>query len=281
MTRLSLVFCLIFSTFCSCIFAQDNIDFKNNFTETNKGKFFFYWGGNRGNFSKSNIRFQGDDYDFTIFNVVSHDRPKGWHIDYLNPLRMTIPQTVGRGGYFISDKYQISVGVDHMKYVMTQNQTVDYRGYYPNPGSYGELQDNDKIKLTEDFLMFEHTDGLNYINIEIARFDDISNFFGICETDKLQINFTEGLGTGVLFPKTNTTLLGKERYDEFHISGLGASAHAGLNFTFYKYFFIQTHLKLGYINMYNARTTSSKSDKASHDFFFLEKVFALGGILKF
>jgi hypothetical protein len=51
-------------------------------------------------------------------------------------------------------------------------------------------------------------------------------------TDKVQINITEGIGAGFLYPKTNTTLLGKARYDEFHVSGFGLSAKGGLNVTF-------------------------------------------------
>jgi hypothetical protein len=37
----------------------------------------------------------------------------------------------------------------------------------------------------------------------------------------------------MLYPKTNSTLLGKERYDDFHVSGYGTSLKAGLNLTFF------------------------------------------------
>ncbi len=253
------------------------------YTAHNKGKFYIFWGGNRGSFSKSDIHFRGNDYDFTLENVAADDKPKGWHIDYINPARMTIPQTNLRIGYFITDKYNISIGLDHMKYVMRQNQVVDFKGHYPNEGSYNERPNtiaNNEIQLTEDFLTFEHTDGLNYINTEISRVDDISKLFRINNTDKIQINITEGVGGGIIFPKTNTKLLNKERYDEFNVAGFGLSAKAGLNITFLKYFFVQAELKGGYINMNNIRTTDSRSDKASQDFFFLERVIAFGGIFR-
>jgi hypothetical protein len=63
------------------------------------------------------------------------------------------------------------------------------------------------------------------------------------------LNLIEGIGVGLLYPKTNSMLLGKERHDDFHVSGYGVSAKVGLNITFYKHFFIQTELKGGYINM--------------------------------
>jgi hypothetical protein len=61
----------------------------------------------------------GKDYNFTIENMVAHD-DKGWHVDYINPVKMTIPQTNFRIGYFINDHYSIALGVDHMKYVMAK-----------------------------------------------------------------------------------------------------------------------------------------------------------------
>jgi len=255
------------------------------YTAHNKGKIFIFWGGNGTHFSKSDIRFTGENYDFTLYDVSARHKPKGFHIDYINPLRMTIPQTNFKIGYFISDHYNISVGVDHMKYVMNQNETVQISGYINLSeaesgsvfnGSY--LQE--PIVLTEEFLTFEHTDGLNYINVEVSRFDDISKWFGIDNTDKFQINITEGIGVGALYPKTNTQLLGKERYDQFHFSGYGASLKAGLNFTFFKYFFILLEAKGGYINMQDIRTTQFKSDKASQSFYFLERELAIGAVFK-
>lgn len=250
------------------------------YTSSNKGKVYVFWGGNRGYYTKSDIRFRGEGYDFTLYDVKAHDKPKGWHIDYINPSRITIPQTNLRVGYFITDHYNISLGVDHMKYVMSQDRVVKYSGDYPDRGEYGEAIDDGYILLTEDFLTFEHTDGLNYINVEFSRVDDISKYFGITDTDKFQINVTEGVGMGILYPKTNTKLLNKNRYDEFHVSGYGASAKVGLNFTFFKHFFLQTELKGGYIDMGSVRTTESSKDKASHNFWFAETVIAFGGIFR-
>jgi hypothetical protein len=253
---------------------------KEKYTAHNKGKFFFYWGGNRAYYSTSDIRFTGTDYDFTLNDVTAQDRPKGYHVDYINPSRMTIPQTNFRMGYFFNDHYNISVGVDHMKYVMQQDKVVSYTGNYPNEGTFGESLPGNQVLLTEKFLTFEHTDGLNYINSEITRVDDISKWLNLPNTDKFQINLSEGFGAGILLPKTNTKLFAKERHDEFHLSGFGVSAKAGLTFTFYKHFFIQTELKTGYIEMNDIRTTYSTADKAQQNFWFLQSTIAFGGIFK-
>ena len=145
-----------------------------------------------------------------------------------------------------------------------------------NNGSYNNVP----VKLTTAFLEYEHTDGLNYVNTEFSRHDDISNLFKINNTDKIQINLTEGIGGGFLYPKTNTTLLGKPRHDDYHVSGYGVSLKTGINFTFFKYFYLQGELKGGYINMPDIRTTRSSEDRASQDFFFFQRIVSVGGIFK-
>lgn len=271
---------LTFCAFSQYAFSQETVGNPEKYTSTNKGKFYIFWGGNRESYSRSDIRFKGADYDFTLYDVAAHDKPKGWHCDYINPARMTIPQTNFRLGYFITDHYNISIGVDHMKYVMYNDRTVNYSGYYPNAGTYNENPTANTLTLDENFLTFEHTDGLNYVNTEFSRVDDLSKLLHLPNTDTFQINITEGIGAGVLFPKTNTKLLNKERYDQFHIAGYGVSAKVGLNFTFFKHFFIQTELKGGYIDMNDIRTTNNTADKAEQHFWFLQRIIAIGGIFK-
>ncbi len=275
-----LYYAFLIILFTNNTIAQEVTEIQTKYTTHNKGKFFISWGGNRDSYSKSDITFRGKDYNFTLDNVQAMDKPKGWHIDYINLAKMTIPQTNFRIGYFVSDHYSVAIGVDHMKYVMAQNQAVNINGYYPNPGSYDELLANNQVLLTEEFLRYEHTDGLNYVNTEFSRHDDISFLFKIKNTDKIQINLTEGVGFGLLYPKTNTTLLGKERHDDFHVSGFGTSLKAGLNVTFFKHFYIQGELKGGYINMQDIRTTQNTDDRASQDFFFFQRIIAVGGIFR-
>jgi len=172
-----------------------------------------------------------------------------------------------------------------MKYVMTQNQIANINGTINLPANdpaavhNGTYYGSPKM-LTEDFLTFEHTDGLNYVNAEIGRMDDLSKFIGIRNTDKFQINILESVGGGLLYPKTNAKVLSKQRHDDFHVSGYGVSAKAGLNLTFFKYFFIQGELKGGYINMDSIRTTYNTTDKASQEFFFFQRIFTVGGIFR-
>lgn len=267
--------------------AQEAADIKlQRFTAHNKGKFFAAFGGNRESFTDSDIHFKGNNFDFTVQNAEAHDKPKGWHVDYINPTRFTIPQTNMKFGYFISDHYCVALNIDHMKYIFSQNQTANVTGTINLPASepgsiHNGTYNNTPVDFTDGtFLMFEHTNGLNYVHAEISRFDDISKIFNIANTDKFQINITEGAGAGFLYPRTDSTVLGKNELDEFHIAGYGLSAKAGLNFTFFKYFFIQTELKGGYINMPDIRITHDTSEKAEQHFLFFESILYAGAIFK-
>jgi len=271
------ILAFIVLTTTTILFAQEEIqkqDFRD--VKSNKGKMFAYWGWNRGHFSASDITFKGEDYNFTLQDVKSDDKPKPFGIYYFKLDEITIPQTNFRIGYFFKENYTISIGVDHMKYVMRNDQTVKYDGVLP-AGEYvgDEFTSENEILLTKEFLKFEHTDGLNYVNVEVSRFDNLDNWLKF-PVKNIDINLIEGVGVGVLYPKTNTTLLGKERYDEFHVSGYGISAHVGLNITFFKHFFIQSNFKVGYINMGDIRTTASKTDSASQSFTFLENMYVFG-----
>ena len=247
----------------------------------NKGKMFIYWGWNRASYSHSNISFHGDSYNFKLSQVVAKDRQTPWDPSiYLNPALITIPQTNFKMGYFFNDHYSISWGVDHMKYVMVQDQTVKINGDIATENSpYKGTYTNEDIVLTEDFLTFEHTDGLNYLNVELNRVDDVLKWFGV-QKKNFHLDLIEGVGVGALLPKTNAKLFGQDRHDNFHLSGYGVDVKMGLNMTFFKYFFIRGELKGGFIHMPDIRTTNFASDKASQAFTFGEADLLFGAIFR-
>jgi hypothetical protein len=231
---------------------------------TNKKSIYVYWGWNWDSFSKSDIHFSGAGYDFTLKDAVADDKQADFSLEtYFHPEKFTIPQYNFRVGYFFRENWDISFGVDHMKYVVRQNQEVGISGYINNVESiYDGQYNDDKITIKEGFLQFEHTDGLNYVNFEIRHTDKI------IKRNKIAVSLKEGFGIGALIPRTNTTLLGNERYDKFHLAGYGLGAMVGINVTFYDKFFIQSEVKGGFIGLPDVRTTNSKIDKASQNFFY-------------
>jgi len=249
---------------------------------SNKGKIYAFWGWNRGWYSDSDIHFTGDNYDFTLNDVEAKDRQSKLGIDpFLNLGRITIPQTNFRIGYFINDKIDISIGVDHMKYVMVSVQETEITGNINSNAGYDGSYINNDLTITEDFLKFEHTDGLNYLNAEITYNQNLLDVFRInLNPNKIELNYLVGFGIGVMMPRSNVTLMDFTRYDEFHFAGYGFAAKTGLNLTFYKHFFIRTEYKAGFIDMPDIRTTPNESDKASQHFLFTEWNFGFGVVFK-
>ena len=49
---------------------------------------------------------------------------------------------------------------------------------------------------------------------------------------------------------------------------------------FFKHFFIEADLKGGYIDMPDIRTTMNTTDSASQHFFYLQRIFSVGGIFR-
>ncbi|PCJ65032.1 MAG: hypothetical protein COA58_12035 [Bacteroidetes bacterium] len=233
-------------------------------TTAKKGEFYAHWGWNREWYNKSDIEFSGDNYAFTLKDVVAKDKPAEFDINtYFSPKNVTIPQYNFRIGYYFNDHYHLSLGVDHMKYVVQKGQTVKIDGEINETNNpYNGTYTNDDILIEPGFLEMEHTDGLNYSNVEIGRFDHLLQY------KKVTLSVTEAVGVGVMYPKTDAHLFGYERHDEFHVAGFGMNTQIGLNFKFYNHFYIQSEFRGGYVNMPNIRTTYDKADNAKQQFFY-------------
>ncbi len=255
-----------------CLPVLSNAQWAEKDRSQHKGDIYIYWGWNRGFYSNSDIHFTGDHYDFTLYDVQSTDDQTEFDIGtHMNPGKLTLPQTNFRIGYFFHEKWNISFGFDHMKYVVTPGQTVDISGEIDIRSYYDGVYDRDEIVLAPSFLQMEHTDGLNYLNFELRRSDE---FF---RKSFLSVSVTEGIGAGALMPRTDADLLYFGRNDEYHFSGYGFNALVGVQISFWDMFFIQSEFKGGYINMPDILTTNSDADRASQDFFFGQYNLLIGG----
>jgi len=269
-----IIFVFIFLSYSITISSQQEIK-DQPYLHSNKGKFYAYWGWNWDWFGHSDIRFQGAGYDFTILDAVAKDRQSGFDLEtYFGLGNFTTPQYNFRFGYYWNDRWSVSIGTDHMKYVFKLNQVANISGYINNTGTiYDGSYEVTPTVISRDLIIFEHTDGLNYGNIEVRRHDQLWDL-GV-----VKINTLAGAGAGILLPRTNATVLNNDRWDEFHLSGYGVSGVLGINIAIGKRFFAQTEFKSGYINMPDIRTTSTKSDKASQGFMFYQYNIVFGATI--
>ena len=270
----------------SALFAQETIGKsifkpKNARTESNKGKFFIFWGYNFSSYAKSDIHFTGPNYDFTLHDVKAADRPTklGWV--YVDPGRITIPQFNFHFGYYIKDNYSISLGWDHMKYVMTVPQQLRISGYIGDEisdpgiptGDRAGQYDNDLITVDSAMLTFEHTDGYNFASVGFERYDDIL----VNRKGKQVLTAESGVDVGLLIPRSDVHLFKEGGNHFWNIAGYGASAKVGVHYRFWKGLYLQGNFKTGWTDLYNIRTTGRRGvDKATQQIWFFENYWALG-----
>jgi hypothetical protein len=238
MKKIVTTYCFLFIVFCTI--AQKNISYS-------KGDLFFNWGWNRGAFTNSTLQMKGADYNITLHKLKANDRFTEISFEnYLKIDRITIPQTNIRLGYFIKDNIAIVLGVDHMKYVMEEDQMAKVTGEITRPGLYKKTF-NGEMKITNDFLTFEHTDGLNYLNIGVEIYKSLWKN----KKKSIDISYIYGGNVGVMMPKTNVQFLDYERTDRYHVSGFGIELRNAVQAQFFNHLLLRVEGDVGFIDMPN------------------------------
>ena len=237
------------------------------------GSFYLSWGWNNDAYTNSDIRFTGVNYDFKLHDVNAVDRQSKFSAKkFLNPAAASIPQFNLRLGYYLNNNLDIFVGTDHMKYVIPAGQTVGISGYIRNSETnYDGDYDEDQILINDDFLDMEHTDGLNYAHVGIRK----SHIF---ITHKwISLGAYETFSLGVMFPRSDITLMGRPRHNNYNVAGLAFAGSGGLELNLWRHFFLQSELKGGFTTMPWVRTTNSRSDQAKQNFWFGQAIVQFGG----
>lgn len=241
-----------------------------------KKKFSFYWGYNWSAYTTSTLQLEGEGYNYTLHNITAKDRPTKFDANtYFNPQYLSIPQFNTRVGYQWKEKWALSFGYDHMKYVVNPYQRAPITGSIKteNAGNYkGYYSTGDSININKDFLEFEHTDGLNYFTFEI---DNVNELFNL-KQGLLILELRTGIGIGFIIPRTHANIFDVPGPNIFNFAGYGTSLKSEFRLQFKKHFFLQATGKAGYINMPHISTTRNKADKASQEFGFVEGMWAIG-----
>ncbi|WEK18807.1 MAG: hypothetical protein P0Y49_18690 [Candidatus Pedobacter colombiensis] len=252
---------------------------KRNFSR--KGDFFVTWGYNHSWYANSDINFKGPGYDFTLRDVVAQDRQTKLSWKYLDPKSISIPQFNFHFGYFIKDNYSISLGWDHMKYVMDIPQKVRIDGHIDpmvsSPavptGRYAGVYNGEMLEVGPDMLVFEHTDGLNYASAELERYDDI----WVPRSQRTSLTMETGIGAGLVVPRTDAHLFGVGKNNYWNVAGWGVSAKLGFKFYITKGLYLQNSTKVGYIDLSKIHTTGRDDiDGASQNIKYIENYTILG-----
>ena len=218
-----------------------------------KRAMFVYWGYNRSFYTDSKISFFGPGYDFSLAGVQATDRPSPDFITYVDPSTLTVPQFNARIGFNFKKKWALSFGYDHMKYVIVHGPTYLLSGRI-NPlidpiSNWSGDYNAEPVTTDESTLHYENTNGMNYIRAEISHIDKLvraSNAFAIYSVS--------GLGAGLVLNYNDFTFAGEKSMTTLSMSGVGASAHLGIRFEFFKHFFLQANNSVGFLYQHRVKT---------------------------
>jgi hypothetical protein len=235
-----------------------------------KNSVYFYWGYNRSAYTKSDIHFTGPDYDFTLINAEAKDRPSNDIKTYFNPKTFTVPQFNFRIGWFYKENWDWSIGWDHMKYVMRDDQLLYINGDIdasPGFALNGSYTNGDgKIRIAGEDLHYENTDGLNYVTVQL------NHSATLYRTNDRKFAFMRvlGLGAGPVITQTGFLWDGTDHQSEQKFGGYGISAHTSLRFDFFNRFFLRNNLSGGFIHLPKNATVQRQNHYASHKFMFAQ-----------
>ena len=250
---------------------------------SSKNQFYVYWGYNRSAYTKSNLTCVGDGYNFTMNDLQASDNPERFNPKvYFNPKKVTIPQFNVRMGYFFNDHWGISLGYDHMKYVMNNNQRISLTGHIDEEigAEWSGNYQNEELLTNTTFIHYENSDGLNYIRVALNRVDRLLSYG---KNDWFQLESQLSISSGFILSFNDFNFAGQFDRKTISISGYGISVHPGLRALFLNHFFIQGNLAAGFIHQMKVQTRpNDKNSFAFQRFGYVspELVFGWKGIFK-
>ena len=233
-----------------------------------KGSFYFYWGYNRGFYSKTNLHFTGPNYDFTLYDIRATDRPTPLSWEYFNPVTLTVPQYNTRIGFFLTDRFAVSFGTDHMKYVATPGQETTISGVISETAStkYAGYYLNEPIRMDPDLLKFEHTDGFNVVTLDVEYLQPVRLNLG----KRLALGWNVGIGGVWVVTKTNVRVMGDGLDNDFHVSGYTLAGKMGPRLEYNRRFFLLAEIKGGYASLPGVFIKNDAPELGDHNLTFIE-----------
>ena len=190
----------------------------------NKGKLYSSWGFNRGYHVDADTTFKTADGRFTIHDAHGDDRPSK---DFSSYFLSSKAQYNFRFGWFISDRWALETGTDHMKWVFDNSRSYVITGDYSRQVWLGgQLVDFSTAKQNQDasFIDFEHTNGYNYGHVSAQYYFPLF----VSQNKRWSLQAAGGGGVGFFITKTRVEIRDQAqiapRIDDnaFTIAGYGA-----------------------------------------------------------
>jgi hypothetical protein len=257
--RIAILFTLAFN---SILLAQPRVA-KPKISSA-KGTMDVAWGYNSSVYTRSDLKFFGEDYRFTLEKVKAEDRQTPFSGVYFNPTKLTIPQYNVRLGYNFWDNYNLSVAYDHMKYVVSNNQEVRVQGVI-NPtadAAWAGIHNRENLVINHNHFRYENTGGLNYIRFQLTHIER----YRLRKSSWFEMNTLLGLSSGVIVSSNHFLFGGEYTRRVTSLSGYGISGHIGMRFLFWRNFFLQGNFAGGFIHQTHVKLREEGLNYAKQKF---------------
>ena len=217
---------------------------------------FVSWGYNGDHYTKSDLHIEQESIgnDFTLVGVQARDsKPWGNILGH----SLFVPQYNVRGGVFFNEKWGLELALDHMKWIVRQDQAV------PMTGTLNGASVNSQVTLTEEVLRYQLNNGANPVFVNAVRRVRLRGERGKTGF----ISFLAKAGGGLAFPHTENTLFGQPNEKGFQFfHGWDVDAAAALRVHVFKRLYLEAEDKLVYVRYFGVkvdRGTAAHSVKAN------------------
>jgi hypothetical protein len=227
-------------------------------TQTAKAghEIFVSWGYNGDHYTKSDLHIHQPSIgnDFTLGGVQARDSsPWGNILGH----SLFVPQYNVRAGVFFNERWGLEVALDHMKWIVEQDQVV------PLTGTLNAAAVDTDVTLTTDVLRYQLNNGANPVFINAVRRIQLRG-----EPKRTgSISFLAKAGGGPAMPHTQNELFGQPNDSGFQFfHGWDVDAAAAIRVHVFKRLYIEAEDKLVYARYFGVkvdRGTAGHSIKAN------------------
>jgi hypothetical protein len=225
------------------LFAQPR---RNQNSSIAAGNLYLAAGMNKAWYTGSTLGIQGAGYAFDLKGFKGFDAPS-WNFSDMQTVQYN-----ARIGYYFRYGLNLSVGFDHMRYLVQPPHSVLLTGKV-NAGvdnATGLSGDYSFHEVVMDSLFQWSCPGLNFINV---RFTKTDRLIGSMRSDRFLLSSDMGLAAGALMTNSDFIFGGNKDKGVTSLSGVGLSAYGALRFEFFEHIFLQTGFNAGVLRQMRMR----------------------------
>lgn len=236
-----------------------------------KGTFLFHVGYQRAFYSKHQLQLNANSYNFSLDQLGATDVKSKTLPAYFDFSSFYLPQFNLRLGYYFTNKYAITFGLDHLNYQLRNGQNTILNGTFEpvDNSTWSGSYLNKEISLNTQ--EFSYSNSMNIMRLELIRTDKFyqtrNKFFA------LSANYGFGLG---LINNSNQLFISNQLTQAKSYAGYSVNALLALRIEFFRHIYLLPQLSAGNINLFKANTGENTNSYSRTNLWFRQNQISLG-----